>query len=88
MGTGTFHIARGTEIRVLHAERHIGEQLADYLEPAMGWRLPVRLGGTPSGPELVLIRDTSLHALGAEGYRLSVTTRRVTVRAHGVDHQG
>jgi hexosaminidase len=81
MGTGTFHIERGTEIRVLHAGRHIGEQLADYLEPAMGWRLPVRVGGTPSGSELVLIRDTSLHALGAEGYKLSVTSHRVTVRA-------
>jgi hexosaminidase len=81
MGTGTFHIARATEIRVLHAGRHIGEQLADYLEPAMGWRLPVRVGGMPAGSELVLIRDTSLHALGAEGYKLSVTSHRVTVRA-------
>ncbi|HET7602344.1 MAG TPA: beta-N-acetylhexosaminidase [Gemmatimonadales bacterium] len=81
MGTGTFHIERGTEIRVLHAGRHIGEQLADYLEPAMGWRMPVRVGGTPSGSELVLIRDTSLYALGAEGYKLSVTSHRVTVRA-------
>ena len=81
MGTGTFHIGQETRIRVLHAGRHIGDQLADYLEPAMGWRLSVRVGGTPAGSELVLIRDTSLHALGAEGYKLSVTSHRVTVRA-------
>ncbi len=81
MGQGMFHIERGTEIRVLHSGRHIGEQLADYLEPAMGWRLPVRVGGTPSGSELVFIRDSSLHSLGTEGYRLSVTAHRLTVRA-------
>jgi len=81
VGKGAFHVGRSTGIRVLHTGRQIGEQLADYLEPAMGWRLPVHVGGTPSGSELVLIRDTSLTALGPEGYRLTATTHRVTVRA-------
>jgi hexosaminidase len=80
-GTGTFQVGRETDIRVLHAGRQIGEQLADYLAPAMGWRLAVHTGGTPSGSEMVLVRDTTLRELGAEGYRLTVTAHRVTVRA-------
>ena len=81
MEPGEFRLTAGTVIRVERTSRHVGEQLADYLEPATGWRLTVRRGAVASGHEIVLIRDTSLASAGAEGYRLTVTPRRVMVRA-------
>jgi len=78
---GVFRLTAATTIAASPALRGIAWQLADDLAPATGWHLAVR--GTP-GPHAIVLRiDRSLRTLGAEGYRLDVTPRRVTIRAAG-----
>ncbi|MGH7531578.1 MAG: family 20 glycosylhydrolase, partial [Gemmatimonadales bacterium] len=80
-GTGTFTLAAGAVIVTDRATRAIGHQLADWLYPATGYRL--RVGATPGGATRVITMrlDSSLARLGAEGYRLTVTGSRITIRA-------
>ena len=63
------------------ATRDIGYQLADALAPATGFRLAVS-GAAGTATRVVSVRlDPALARLGEEGYRLSVTPARITIRA-------
>ena len=82
-GSGVFTLIRGTVVVTDRATRSVGQQLVDWLAPAMGYRLSVA-GAVPSGgaARMVSLRlDPSLTRLGEEGYRLSVTGTRITIRA-------
>ncbi|RIV35669.1 beta-N-acetylhexosaminidase [Micromonospora radicis] len=59
----------------------VGEQLAALLRPATGYPLPVTdtVGATPTGGIALQLTDDA--DLGAEGYRLAVTTGGVRIRA-------
>jgi hexosaminidase len=80
-GTGTFVLTPATVVATDRATRQIGYQLADWVQPATGYRLSV--AGAPGGAARVisLRLDPTLSRLGDEGYRLSVTPNRVTIRA-------
>lgn len=83
VGTGTFTLVPATVVVTDAATREIGYQLADWLYPATGYRLAVSAGG-PSGNAartISLRLDPALSRLGEEGYRLTVTPTRITIRA-------
>src|SRR2546423_3885744 len=85
------HLARGaaaafvltptTAIVTDRATRQIGYQLADWLEPATGYRLPVTAAGGAATRTIALRIDPALSRLGDEGYRLTVSGTRITIRA-------
>jgi hexosaminidase len=81
-GTGTFLLTPATALVTDRATRDIGYQLADWVLPATGYRLAV--GGAAGGATRVisLRLDPTLARLGEEGYRLSVTGSRITIRAY------
>src|SRR6266566_5245598 len=80
-GTGEFAFTSGTVIVTDRATRDIGHQLADWLQPATGYRLSVG-GAAGAATHVVSLRmDPTLARLGDEGYRLSVTPTRITIRA-------
>ena len=82
-GSGAFTLIRGTVVVTDRATRSVGQELVDWLAPAMGYRLSVA-GAVPSGgaARVVSLRlDPSLTRLGEEGYRLLVTGTRITIRA-------
>jgi hexosaminidase len=79
--SGRFLLTGRTVIWTDAESAALGRQLARYLEPATGYALAVRQGGTPAGNRIVLRRDKSLKRLGQEGYALSVRPGVVTVRA-------
>ncbi|HVH10144.1 MAG TPA: beta-N-acetylhexosaminidase [Gemmatimonadales bacterium] len=80
---GTFTLTSATVIATDRATRSLGQVLADYLFPATGFRLVVGpAGSAPAGASAISIGlDSTLSALGAEGYRLDVRPTRVTIRA-------
>ena len=81
---GLFTLTGSTIIATDAASRALGGMLADYLSPATGFRLAVRSSAPPPsrGAPVISIRlDTTLHALGEEGYRLDVSRGAVTIRA-------
>jgi hexosaminidase len=80
---GTFTLTGSTVITTDAASRPLGAQLADYLFPATGFRLVVASAAPPGGSaRTISIRlDSTLVALGDEGYRLEVRPSRVTIRA-------
>src|SRR6266436_10250388 len=80
-GTGTFLLTPATVVVTDRATRQIGYQLADWLQPATGYRLSVA-GVAGSATRVISLRlDATLSRLGDEGYRLSVTPSRITIRA-------
>jgi hexosaminidase len=80
-GTGSFVFSPGTAVVTDRATRDIGYQLADGLAPATGFRLAVS-GTVGTATRVVSVRlDPALARLGEEGYRLSVTPARITIRA-------
>src|SRR5216110_1190588 len=81
-GTGTFLLTPATVVATDRATRQIGYLLADWLNPATGYRLSV--GGAAGGAaRTILLRvDPTLSRLGDEGYRLSVAGTRITIRAY------
>ena len=81
MHAGRFLLTAGTVIWTDQQSAPLGRQLARYLEPATGYALVVRQGGTPTGNRIILRRDRTLKRLGSEGYALSVRRGVVTVRA-------
>lgn len=75
---GAFALTARAVISTDAAMREVGNDLADYVLPATGYRIPVRAaGGT-----ITIRSDTSLARLGEEGYRLVVTPSSVTIRAY------
>ena len=80
-GTGSFVVTPTTVVVTDRATRDIGYQLADWLQPATGYRLSVG-GAAGAATHVVSLRiDPTLSRLGDEGYRLSVTPTRITIRA-------
>ncbi|PYP13634.1 MAG: beta-N-acetylglucosaminidase [Gemmatimonadetes bacterium] len=80
--TGSFGVTAGTVIVTDRATRQIGYQLADWLNPATGYRLSVVASPGQAARTITLGLDTTLARLGEEGYRLSVTPTRITIRAY------
>ena len=79
-GTGTFLLTRTTAVVTDRATRDIGYQLADWVRPATGYRLSVG-GAAGSATHVISLRlDSTLARLGDEGYLLSVTAARITIR--------
>ena len=79
---GAFLITARTVIVTDAATHTLGRTLATWLAPATGFAMDVRRGPLPKTGAIVLARNAALaETLGAEGYRLDVTSRRVTVRA-------
>jgi hexosaminidase len=79
---GAFTLRATTPIVVDAAVRLRGRQLAAMLGPATGFDLPVRVGASPATPHIALRQSAALSkTLGAEGYRLDVTPRAITIRA-------
>jgi hexosaminidase len=90
MGSGSFTISSGT--RIVAASRQaapVAEDLAGYLRPATGYRLPV-VPGTSEQGAITLVLSSQGAVSGdpdGEGYRLSVTPDSVTLTAataHGL----
>src|SRR6266550_5323711 len=80
-GTGEFALTSGTVIVTDRATRQIGYQLADWLQPATGYRVSVAGAASTASRVISLRLDPTLSRLGDEGYRLSVTPSRITIRA-------
>ena len=80
-GTGTFLLTPATVVVTDRATRPIGYQLADWLGPATGYRLAVSGGPGTAARTISLRTDPTLGRLGDEGYRLTVTGTRITIRA-------
>jgi hexosaminidase len=77
----SFELTPGTAIVTDRSTYDIGIQLADWLQPATGYRLAV-VGAAGTGGQVVSIRlDPTLTRLGEEGYRLTVTRSRINIRA-------
>src|SRR2546430_2317503 len=83
-GTGTFTLTTRTVIVADRATRDVGYRLADWLQPVTGYRLSVgaAAGGAGAAGTISLGLDPTLSRLGVEGYRLSVTPARITIRAY------
>jgi len=80
-GTGTFLLTPATVVVTDRATRDIGYQLADWLAPATGYHIAVS-SAAGSATQVVSVRlDPTLTRFGDEGYRLSVTRTRITIRA-------
>jgi hexosaminidase len=78
---GSFTLRPDTTILGSAETRPIGQLLAEWLEPATGFRLAVEAGGVPAENRILLALDTSLDRLGEEGYALTVTPQGVVIRA-------
>ena len=80
-GSGAFLLTSATAIVTDRTTRQIGYLLADWLEPATGYRLAVGAASGAATRTIALRLDTTLTRLGNEGYRLTVTGTRITIRA-------
>jgi len=80
-GTGAFLLTPATAIVTDRATRQIGYLLADWLQPATGYRLAVGAASGGAARTITLRLDTTLTRLGDEGYRLTVSGTRITIRA-------
>jgi len=78
---GSFVVTARTAIVTDRATRDIGYQLADWIRPATGYRLAVGAASAAGGPPISIRIDPTLARLGEEGYLLSVTPARITIRA-------
>ena len=77
-----FQLTPGTAIVADRSTYDIGIQLADWLQPATGYRLAV-VGSAGTGGQVISLRlDPALARLGDEGYRLTVSRTRITIRAY------
>ncbi|MEU7366609.1 beta-N-acetylhexosaminidase [Streptomyces hygroscopicus] len=87
---GSYAIRPDTRIRVsgtagsARPARRVGDYLAKLLRPSTGYRLPVTTRSGGDGIRLRLMPDgAGVRKLGAEGYRLEVTSRAITLSARG-----
>jgi hypothetical protein len=72
--TGAFVVTSGTVIATDRATRQIGYQLADWLQPATGYRLSVASSPGAATRTISLRLDSTLSRMG-EGYRLTISRR-------------
>ena len=80
VGRGRFVIGPSTVIYADGATADVARRFAVSLFPATGWSIPVRTGAPAGASAIVLTRAASLTRLGGEGYELTVTPRRITIR--------
>src|SRR5437773_12366901 len=82
-GTGTFTLTTRTVIVADRATRDIGYRLADWLQPATGYRLSVgaAAGGAGGSGRISLGLEPTLSPLSAGGYARSGMAARTTVAA-------
>ncbi|MET7836482.1 beta-N-acetylhexosaminidase [Micromonospora sediminicola] len=94
---GDFALTPDAALRVDPAGRDVADQLAGWLRPATGFPLPVTDTAEPAEGRLTLTLspvdaalvgvaragDPTIAELGAEGYRLDVTTTGVRITAAG-----
>ena len=76
---GEFKLTTSTVIWTDAASADLARRFAASLAPATGLTIPVRIGAAPA-TGIVLTRDARLTRLGAEGYELTVTPRRLAIR--------
>src|ERR1051326_743187 len=81
-GTGAFTLTANTEIVTDRPTRDVGYQLADWLQPATGFRFSVSGRAGAATHTISLALDSSLSRLGDEGYRLTVTPGHISIRAY------
>ena len=82
VGSGVFAVTAKTTIVTDRASRGLGRQLARMLQPATGYEFATGTGPAPRLNAIVLRQAALLKAaLGAEGYRLAVTPKRVEITA-------
>src|ERR1051325_4766148 len=81
-GTGAFTLTANTAIVTDRATRDVGYQLAEWVEPAAGFRFSVFGGAGAATHTISLGLDSSLSRLGDEGYRLTVTPAHISIRAY------
>jgi len=81
-GTGTFLVTPATVVVTDRATRQIGYQLADWLQPATGYRLAVSGAAGTAARTIALRLDPTLARLGDEGYRLSVSGTHIRIQAY------
>ena len=78
---GDFRLTPAAVIVAGKALAFEGRQLSSMLSPATGFALPVVETARTGVPVIELKPDISLERLGEEGYRLSVTPGKVSIRA-------
>lgn len=81
---GPYAIGPHTRILVSSSRgaRQVGDYLAGVLRPSTGYRLPVTAHGSGDGIRLRLTpKAPGVRRLGAEGYRLQVNRRAITISA-------
>ena len=78
---GNFCLTPTTVIVVDKTSVLEGRQLSEMLSPATGMALEVRNSAAAETPAIEIKLDSSLERLGKEGYRLSVTPKKVSIRA-------
>ncbi|MDP6546353.1 MAG: family 20 glycosylhydrolase [Phycisphaerae bacterium] len=87
-GEGEFVLMASTRIVAASAlSEPPVKQLAGYLAPSTGYKLVVSRGDAVDGAIWIdaACEDKSVAKLGKEGYALSVTPKRITVRSSGAD---
>lgn len=80
-GTGAFTIGPTTCVVADRSAATEAEMLIEYLAPALGYRLELRLAAEPDGVVIWLRIDPELKVSNDEGYRLDVTATRIDLRA-------
>ncbi|HEV3218546.1 MAG TPA: beta-N-acetylhexosaminidase [Candidatus Acidoferrales bacterium] len=81
-GAGEFVFSARTAIVASAANQPLAEKLRGYLQPAMGFPLPiVRPSATPVANGITLAIDRNLTQFGPEGYRLEIARTGIRVRA-------
>ncbi len=78
---GDFRLTPATVIVASKALAFDGRQLSAMLSPATGFALQVVESAKAGVPVIELKLDASLEKLGEEGYRMSVTPSKVSIRA-------
>ena len=79
--TGQYTLTGRTIVWTDTASAAVGHQLARWLEPATGFIIRVRTGGSPPPFAIAFRIDRSLRRLGPEGYVLDVRPSQVVARA-------
>jgi hexosaminidase len=79
--SGRFTLTSRTGVWTDAAAAAIGRQFAGYVEPATGFALRMRSGGSPPASGIVFRIDPSLKRLGPEGYLLDVRPAHIVARA-------
>ncbi|MEK7780772.1 MAG: beta-N-acetylhexosaminidase [Verrucomicrobiota bacterium] len=80
---GVFQLRFGARVIVDDASHAAGEQLAERLRVATGFKLPLQAKASvkPGKGDILLTTDAAKESLGSEGYELVVTGDSVVVRA-------